>query len=213
MTDRPTILPPTIIRAALDGRVSRVVVPVKPALGPEASWHKWEGECWRANGLLGDIPIPWRSKILYCPFGGPGDRLYVRESYDIVDDPAAYDPKNDGPRLKSDYQYSDVVKRGPNNERWVVDYKADVNTRIMDLHGGRRWKSPATMPRWAARLWFAIRDVSVVRVGDVTMEQIKECGAHFALRAHFAADWDKRFKSFPWASNPWAWNLEVEVVK
>ena len=235
MTDRPIILPPSIIRAALDGRVSRVVVPVKPQ--PIA-----DGPCWQYGDKVYINDDEMADHLFHNVYGTKGtpygsvwgdgtvDKIWVRETWQRI-----YPCRDGGLTTIPEWA------TGPGR----IIYAADTQDEPP------RWRSSVTMPKAAARLWFTIRDVSVTRIHDLTTEAILECGTQYPvtperkplmrltgkyppceyvrrinvskgetltheefLQAHFASDWDTRFgKSFPWASSPWAWNLEVEVVR
>lgn len=58
------------------------------------------------------------------------------------------------------------------------------------------------MPLWAARLWCRTNSVTVKRLSKVQPAM---------PRGEFEADWERRFRKFPVASDPWSW--EVELVK
>lgn len=165
-----------------------------------------------------------------CPFGRVGDVVWCREKFQIVNDPAAYHV-DDGEREDSGYQCKDAIRRGPDGERWVVDYAADENDRMMDRHGGRQWRSPATMPQWASRISLTITDIRVERLHDIgkdgrNAKEVLASGIPQRMidieRKWFHPDdcpaiayshvWDAINGKKPgcdWKSNPWAWRLAV----
>ena len=105
----------------------------------------------------------WQHVYPKCPHKH-GDKLPVREDYDIVDDPSAHDPKEGSNRFVFEgkvYTAPVIAKRGPKGERWVVDYRADKNTRIMDMQGKRGWREASTMPAWAVRRWETVESIGV----------------------------------------------------
>ena len=172
--ERPILFSAPMVRAILDGRKTQTRRIVKPH--PPDGWvpiavERYspaidDGDLMRDGPeIFGAYGEDWGVK---CPYGGPGERLWVREAFDIVDDPAAYH-KDDGPRDDSlTYQCADAVRRGPNGERWVVDYRAETNTRIMDKTGDRKWRPSIHMPRWASRITLEIESVRVERVQEIS---------------------------------------------
>jgi hypothetical protein len=166
---------------------------------------------------------------LICPFL-IGMTLWVREAFDILDDPAAYPPGKPPRNLLYDAGAWKI--RGPNGERWVVDYRADgPHTRIKDKTGARRWTPSIHMPRWASRITLEIVDVRIERLRSITEADAIDEGVEaienpdfdaedpcddreFSHVAGFAELWDKlNAKSgATWASNPWVFVLTFKRV-
>ena len=165
--ERPILFSAPMVRAILDGRKTQTRRIVKPQPTFIESSGRWK---WEPTGAVTASREWWEymDSLSNCPYGVIGDRLWVREAFDIVDDPAAYH-KDDGPRDDSPtYQCADAVRRGPNGERWVVDYRAETNTRIMDKTGDRKWRPSIHMPRWASRITLEIESVRVERVQEIS---------------------------------------------
>jgi hypothetical protein len=146
-----------------------------------------------------------------CPYGVPGDRLWVRETWSAP-------LKRDG----SGYESAGVL------------YRADPLWDGMS-HGdfGWDWKPSIHMPRWASRLTLEVTDVRVQRLQDINEEDAKAEGVtpytpphgNISLeqtvpgpgfdgcrlgdqphRLPFADLWDSiNAKRAPWDSNPWVW--------
>lgn len=91
-----------------------------------------------------------------CPYGQPGTRIigketwYARRSEPIVVEGCA------------------VASGGPTE----IYYSADDPEK----HGGC-WRSPATMPAWAARIHLEVVSVECRRIQSVTGDEAKACGA------------------------------------
>lgn len=120
-----------------------------------------------------------RTKPVHCPYGQPGDRLYVKETFKIgwtfehghglfyrADGPAPDGhPRGDGRpfycmngclnRACKSLQYED--------HRWMVE-KYCGNFRK------EPWRSSRFMPRWASRITLEIVDVSVERLNSIGEE-------------------------------------------
>lgn len=135
-----------------------------------------------------------------CPYGQPGDRLWVREAWAV---PHMYDGHKPG--------------GVPDTAR--VHY-ADAGTR-----GGLLWRSPIFMPRWASRLTLEVVSVRVERLQDITEEDVYAEGAVTVENARregtsvplrlFAWLWDSINGKRPgcsWDDNPWVWVVEFKAV-
>ena len=88
---------------------------------------------------------PFRMK---SPYGGPGDLIYVRETWAPVPE---HRPIADPERYP----------------RPGAFYKADGNR---PMWAGTKWKPSIHMPKWAARYWLEITDVRVERVQGIGEE-------------------------------------------
>lgn len=160
-----------------------------------------------------------------CPYGRPGDFLWVRETFDAFIDPGA--------------RKGEVVRKVWNadeceTEYWCVDYKADGNhTRIADrLPKGhpmsRRWTPSIHMPRWASRITLRIVSIGVERLQDISIDDVIAEGIERVTDgphaneywreetgARFVSLWDEingAKSNCDWKSNPWVWRVEFSCV-
>ena len=194
-TTKPIIFSAPMIRSLLEGRKTQTRRVVKPRLGPQASWLKWEGNTWQANGLIGDIPIEWRSKILY-PQYDVGDTLWVRETW-------AYFGGDE-------YLYQ--------QDREAVMYRAtaDTDPRLWiscgSPIGDAKWRPSIFMPRWASRITLEVTEVRCERIQSITTEDIIAEGSR-NLDA-FRGLWEKLNgpRGYGWASSPWVWAYTFKRV-
>lgn len=139
-----------------------------------------------------------------CPYGRPGDRLWVRESHwwfkDECDHETGYYP----PALTAD----------------DVEYRADGESK---RHG---WRPSIHMPRWASRILLDIKAVRVERLQDINeMDAAAEGVATWAPGAlspdSLNADPSDQFRWLwtsingpdSWAQNPWVWVVEFKRVQ
>lgn len=217
--EKPILFSAEMVRAIIAGRKSQSRRVVKPdhVEGIElfdddkfGFMHAPDcgGYCDYACAAAGEVVD---GHIGWTPWGSNPNhwgRLWVREAFDIVDDPAAYHV-DDGPReLGTGYECADAIRRGPNGERWVVDYRADgPHTRMMDKAGQRRWKPSIHMPRWASRLTLEIKAVRVERLHDMRGADVAAEGFPFSSDLdQFKFLWKKlNGKTYPWESNPFCW--------
>ena len=226
--ERPILFSGPMVRAILDGKKTqtRRVVKPQPSHGFDASGYIVESSDKSHVGKFrfsdnGDKP--WESEYIRCPYGVPGDRLWVRETWADVNSP-------DGPAIcyRADGSYmhwQDFSETfgpdygiGPS-----MDYDAYPGDYVMwweDLLNGEPnhgWKPSIHMYRWASRINLEIIAIGVERVQDISgknadAEGIKSVVADGDI-TDFAFLWDKiNGKKHPWKDNPWVWVVKFKRV-
>lgn len=166
---RPITFSGDMVRAILDGRKTETRRPVKPK--KHMMWEKGK---------------PWWS-VVACPYGRPGDILWVREMWAIPD--------------------SNPL-RGRVFPREYVAYAASCP--LVDIESPSiRWRPSVHMPRWACRLVLEITDVRMERLRDITEEGARAEG--FESRAAFLFAYRAMYKLVPDA-NPYVWVIGFKVA-
>jgi hypothetical protein len=178
-----------MVRAILAGRKTQTRRLVK-MLAPKKSSRKNGMKGWQLpDGSIVRLPDGDGRR---SPYGTPGDRLWVREAYAVLEDDRII------------YQ-ADAVPGS---------YGAALLPDGDNYFGP--WRTPLFMPRTAARLVLEVEAVRVERLHDISERDAiqegvtPECG-QTAVQA-FEFLWDmihgpKKFKSAPgaWDSNPLVW--------
>lgn len=196
MRDHPIIFSAPMVRAILEGRKTqtrRVVKGWQPkGIG---AFHVDTGFKRGHPTLVETTPHPAGREIHWLqrmPYGQPGDRLWVRESFSGPHEWATIPPSGWG------WDHSDVP----------IWYWADGNPD----HGD--WTRPRPsihMPRWASRITLEITDVRVQRVQDISEEDAlaEGCRSQIKHSAAFADLWDSinESRGFGWNANPYVWAL------
>lgn len=172
MTDSKRMLLPQLIAQALLSGATQVSVPVKPQ--PWCNkWGTWmwkpDRAWWKQNPqyfVSGSSPEELARCMLLprpaiIPLGDIGTRVWVPETwmvYDVQMDPHTWKP--DGYRLT--YPTREGVSQ---LTPWLHDPRA-FPALATHYKAEGLWRSPATMPSWAARLRFTVESVSVGREGN-----------------------------------------------
>ena len=191
MKERPIIFSGELVKAILEGRktITRRVVKPQP-LQKSARYFVFPDDAPKKFHDSDDIRD-------LCPFGSPGDHLWVRETW-----------------------YPCVPGSG------VAQYKADADCNDIKWHSeqGHRWRSPIHMPRWASRLTLEITGVRVERLQEISEEDAAAEGSSGCFEKHLHYDgrefrcsferlWDSINATRPghsWESNPWVWCLSFK---
>lgn len=235
--ERPILFSAPMVRAILEGRktVTRRAVKIQPRSRAEI------GSYGKGQPFIRTPDATKRNPE--CPYGRPGDRLWVRETWQDVH-----------PIQVSDGRYSQTGRAGipgPPGVTYQTIYRADgpypkvFHThhhpyRALEPHPDHGFKAPADsgytgwtpsihMPRWASRILLEITDVRVERLQAISDKQAMAEGVriyadHAALgdwyhvegKETYSADPRKSFELL-WSSihGPTAWddNLWVWVVE
>lgn len=217
MTERPIIFNGDMVRAILRGEKTQTRRPVKPQPATDCMYsingaHNAALHLTDAGCQVRYIPPTGRSKdhLLLCPFGQPGDRLWVRETF------REYYPKEGWPAPKA-------------------LYKADGIARLEDTETGKAipWRPSIHMPRNLSRITLEITDINVERVQDITEDDARAEGVNpefrtvvarsdggpdyhipCSYRGGFANTWDAIYAKRPglsWDENPWIWAITFSV--
>ena len=201
-----------MVRAILDGRKTQTRRIIKRG---EVGRKMTGNQClWPYEYVIGDIPGTHRP--VPCPYGAPGDQLWVRETWRPGSDPEEY--------TCVQYQAdAGVMKPDTWDEQqgfWcesVGDENAERDAKGMTP----RWRPSIHMPRWASRLTLEVTAIRVERVQDITeadamAEGFKDVVGKYArgdeARIWFAELWDiiNAERGYGWAENPYVWVIEFK---
>lgn len=215
--ERPIIFSGEMVRAILDGRKTqtrRVIKPQPPPETNECCQVLTDTSCWIFCDSGGEDS--WRTTDEFkCPYGEPGDELWVREKfrYCQVDDDHSIQFAADGL-----HREVDGIPL-PTNIRDVIVAKC--------LHDGDSsaafsWKPSIHMPRWASRIQLLITDVRVERVKDISEGDAYHEGVALpepelqTYYSEFKQLWDSingKKPGLTWDDSPWVWVVEFERIE
>ncbi|MDD1133173.1 morphogenetic protein [Pseudomonas shahriarae] len=228
--ERPILFSAPMVRAILEGRktVTRRAIKVQPHI--DASGNFCVGSSNYGQDGYGK-PVTKHFVNGCCPYGKPGDRLWVRETFALLgnEDGCCIDWQDN--LVKGDERDAARIYRascppgdyGLNQIPAKAEWKPD--TEAMEYDGA--WRPSIHMPRWASRILLEITDVRVERLQDITYEQAAAEGVHRGpLREWCASDEGGACHKYPvpafrdlwqsvggnWNANPWVWVVEFKRV-
>ena len=234
MKEKPILMSAPMVRAILEGRKMQTRRVVKFEINSFTGKHgegfkrfeqAIDGLHWIGQLHLGDstrgVKTTLAGESVKCPYGKIKDRLWVRETFAVMNQ-AAFKSKRPSP--------------------FSLRYKTDSDTAHT-----LRFRPSIFMPRWASRITLEIVNVRVERLRDISTKDAEAEGVQYAvakseehpekvtppipltgpcvphfqklkdithdslMRANYAGLWDSIYgKKFPWSSNPWVWVIEFK---
>lgn len=199
MADKPILFSREMVRAILGGsktQTRRVVKAIRDLAlqGDKKPIHTWRG----------------RAVESLCPYGQPGDRLWVRETFACA----------------------------PTGFIYKASFPDDgFGSQVVDMATGEMmplvWKPSIHMPRAACRITLDVVSVRVERLQAITRDDAKAEGVshvwnwdasrnpdHFRRTvlnpyiANYSVLWDEinADRGLGWDVNPWVWVIEFKRV-
>lgn len=245
--ERPILFSGPMVRAIMEGhktQTRRILAPQPEVVDTRAiygvncyQWGKrqfWPPGVESASKPGTAHPHSWGGwhHLNLCPYGVPGDRLWIKETY-FID--------------HIDYLRGPLPKERPaaHSGGDLIYYRADgecceqIPECCCAEVGGTKWRSPRFMPRWASRGDLELVNARLQRLQNITEEDAKAEGVESDLdvlarlshlrgasaakavpsrlltaRENFARAWDDiNGKRAPWASNPWVWAVTFRRIE
>lgn len=217
MKETPILMCGEMVRATLEGRKTntrRIVKPQPPADAYRPVNHPHRGiRFGRDDASFWPGPNKkYATNFLRCPYGQPGDRLWVRETW--KPDPAFGYPPN---------TKASSLDQGTNILYAATLPKEHPKATL------QRWRPSIFMPRWASRITLEITGVRVERVQDISERGALAEGMTGIVggedaysnsdiclaRPQFRMLWDRLNvrRGYGWEKNPWVWALTFKIVK
>jgi len=215
--ERPILFNAEMVRAILDGRKTQTRRVVKPQ--PNSVVTKALKDGFAAFFQRGGVVGHFR-----CPHGKPGDRLWVRETWQGVSDDESWKHIKE---CKILYKATD---EHPGFD--AAQYAESRGFECPDDDVSYQWQPSIHMPRWASRINLEITGVRVERLGEISEEDAQSEGVRaydppaYFTRAQWSEspegkdDWEFRagFAEIrhsvhgDWSKNPWVWVIKFRVV-
>ncbi|WP_447741626.1 hypothetical protein [Pseudomonas laurentiana] len=210
--ERPILFSGHMVRAILNDQKTVTRREIKPSMrSADSSFelHQQEDESWRPMHTFDEscMDAKGTEHPIVCPYGQPGDRLWVREAW------------------LADAQLDSIAPRDLSQGEPIF-YPADGSVRktgcAMVSQG--RGRPSIHMPRWASRILLEVTDVRVELLQDISEEQAEAEGVGFLRHVPDADEtltaaqlfeclWSSINGDESWSGNPWVWVVEFKRVE
>jgi hypothetical protein len=212
--ERPIIFSGPMVRAILKGNKTQTRRVVKKQRDMEFdAADPYYGPYWLSYATEAE----GEDAKVRCPYGKPGDRLWVREAF--IHEPAEYC-----------LEASVSIPCRPATTWYRADITGDTR--------GVGWKPSIYMPRWASRITLEITGIRVERLQQISREDaqaegIERVGGNYSCspwrnymlqpmaptvlnssdpRHSFMTLWKSINSAGSWDANPWVWVVEFRQV-
>lgn len=239
MKTRPILFNGAMVRAVLAGTKTQTRRALKPQPREDKSITSGRGElAWQTSVghfIVSTLPTAPKLFVERCPYGQPGDRLWVREAWRIgawnENDGTLCIDYRDGPRKTwieipaiADHD-GDVFRRyweqsSDDAERAGLKHDEEGNYKWEPGQSPCRWRPSIHMPRCASRITLEIVSVRVERLQEISeADAIAEgVGGDVTITPCFAVDryrelWESINGPGSWDANPWVWVVEFKRVE
>lgn len=201
--ERPILFSAPMVCAILEGRKTVTRRPVKVQPHIDASGNFCVGNSNYGQDGYGK-PVTKHFVNGCCPFGKPGDRLWVRETFGLQ-------VRNYGGGTGEH-----IVYRATNPDAIYCKSAEGQEYPV-------KWKPSIHMPRHSSRILLEITGVRVERLQDISEDQARAEGIGAQATESFRATGVERPAGFAfrdlwasaggeWDANPWVWVVEFKRV-
>ncbi|HBU9459720.1 TPA: hypothetical protein MDH73_004652 [Klebsiella pneumoniae] len=194
ISERGMIFNAEMVRALLDGRKTqtrRIIKDCTVGRDPISKFIKI------GKKFIGCYPEDVPELIRECcPYGVPGDRIWVRETW------------------------AEAGASAPDLKLYRANYPEHVPSIYENVPPAEeiRWTPSIHMPRTASRILLEITDVRVERLrsmsqGDARAEGVIAASGPMEAGLAFRELWDSIYGEESWKANPWVWVIEFKRVE
>jgi len=217
---KPMIFNGEMVRAILEERKTQTRRVIKPQIDwlmkyPKSvnveKWVNHQNNTWwgMPNHIEDSDPSPAHFCIVKCPYGRPGDQLWVRETFQYL----------------NFFKYNGIGYRADGGLKEFQKDFIQFPSSLVDIddlvYNDTPWRPSIYMPRWASRIDLEITNVRVERVQGIPIDNITDEGVGIpdwdtadVLLAKWIKLWDSinAKRGYSWDVNPWVWVINFRKV-
>lgn len=221
--ERPILFSGPMVRALLAGTKTQTRRAMKPQ---PTEFVGGPGVTLRDGSPAPLVPLddsvePYGREIV-CPYGQPGDRLWVREAFRFPESLDHLSPAQVGNK---------AVSAGYPKPWCPTQFEADSSRRTPQewrdfvtppqANDAGRLRAGMHMPRWASRITLEITSVRVERLQDISADDARaegcpdrpipgaeQASVDLLAKLWYHDLWEQINGPGSWTANPWVWAIE-----
>jgi hypothetical protein len=230
--ERPILFSPPMIKAILENRKTqtRRIIKPQPPNGCAVGFSAFSGKDRVEFRRYPSHKLGGHQSFVKCPYGQPGDRLWVRETWGTGTRPDPHDGWHDGLEYRADQigldEHDDLPLHIVSEEHDLTGYK-------------KGWHPSIHMPRWASRITLEITQIRVERLQQIseadavaegvecprvgqkcngqiqcgdTSREPQDCVCADGYIVLYKLLWERINGRGSWEKNPWVWVLGLKRV-
>lgn len=203
LKQRPILFRALMVKATLEGRKTKTrrLVKPQPTIMPLPDYEvdaniNWNGVVWHENGQVPEVMIN------SCPYGRPGDVLWVRETFTETYANMYFFKASE--ELPSGAVWKPSIYMPKKAARiWLEIVSVSVE-RLQDISEDDAWKEGCEKgQRWANELGYFPKEETLTDGSIIGWECAKDW---------FADLWVSINGEKSWSANPWVWVVEFKRI-
>jgi hypothetical protein len=202
MSEKPILFKGPMVQAILEGRKTqtRRICKDQPHEGAGMVW--WPDGKGTDTGTAGGAPGVYLSR---CPYGQPGDRLWVKESH----------WRFTGCTERGNRPWTGFVESPDGNPYKAICYDDSEVLAAANIHAACYRVPSIHMPRWASRILLEITDVRVEKLNSIGQGDAcaEGCPPFHEPIDWYQGLWEDINGKGSWNANPWVWVIQFQRVK
>ena len=174
-SDKPILFSTRMVQSTITDLKNQTRRLIKLPSWSTGDWKDFETDGKTAEIICKDTGC---QAVIKCPYGKPGDILWVRETWAKIEDFTNYADL----KIEKDLKYL---------------FKCDDNgmePTCIDV-GVKRWGPSIHMPKAACRTRLKVTDIRIERLQDISEEDAKVEGVDFCTPSHRHEGWNDRWIS------------------
>ncbi len=234
MKEHPLLFSTPMVKAILNSKktMTRRIVKPQPIDNREIDGNFFDGN--HKGYVKCDGHPDWQRQFAleFCPYGKPGEILFVRENWKIIawswEDGEATFEYADGERLSLSTSPTDAYDE--KSHQWLINHieklihdgyyspasedpKSEDEEQLVRTDKHYPFKPSIHLPKFGSRIWLEVVNVRIEMLHDITWKDVLAEGVDNG-KSNPTMAFEELWNSINgnWNENPWVWVVEFKLL-